>query len=103
MAHSLQDTPTRYEWSKAKSLLPSNAHYERGLTGALIPDAEGQTDHVAVVYDEGETPPEITINKVSGSVHTVLANGVAVAVIASANSKAPRVADVLLVERQVLS
>ncbi|MEH6644266.1 hypothetical protein [Sulfitobacter sp.] len=103
MAHSQLDTTTHYEWAKAKSLLPSKAHCERGLKGALIPDARGETDHIAVVYDEGEAPPEITINKVSVSVHTVLANGVAVAVIASANGKAPNVSDVLLVERWVLS
>jgi hypothetical protein len=103
MATSLKDTPTPYEWSKAKGLLPSKAHCERGLKGALIPDARGETDHIAVVYDEGEAPPEITINKVSGSVHTILANGVAVAVIASANGKTPNVSDVLLVERRVLS
>ncbi len=90
-----------YEWSQAKSLLPVRACCERGPKGALVPDAQGETDYIAVVYDEGDTPPEITIKQISGTVHTVLANGVAVAVIARATGNAPRVADVLLVERSV--
>lgn len=103
MAPPLQDTPTHYEWSKAKSLLPSKAHCERGLKGALIPDAKGEIDHIAVVYDQGETPPKITIKEISGSVHTVMANGIAVAVVANAHGKAPNVSDVLLVERRIIS
>lgn len=103
MAPTLDTRPSHYEWSKAKGLLPTKAYHETGLKGALIPDAKGETDHIAVVYDEGETPPEITIKAVSGSVHTVLANGVAVAVIANANGKVPSVSDVLLVERRILS
>ncbi len=100
-----QSTPhnmsKRYEWSQAKSLMPLTAKSETGLTGALVPDQSGDDDHIAVVYDKGETPPEITIKQVSHSVHTVLANGIAVAVIARATGKAPTASDVLLVERSV--
>ncbi len=91
----------RYEWSQAKSLMPLQAKYETGPTGALVPNSKGDTDHIAVVYDKGDTPPEITIKQVSGSVHTVLANGIAVAVIARATGNPPAVSDVLLVERSV--
>lgn len=91
----------RYEWSQAKSLMPLTARYEKGPQGALIPDTDAGFDHIAVVYDEGEQPPEITIKQVSGTVHTVLANGIAVAVIAKASGKVPCVSDVVLVERSV--
>lgn len=98
-----REKPTHYEWSQAKSLMPVKADCERGPKGALVPDAKGESDHIAVVYDQGDAPPEITIKQVSGSVHTVLANGIAVAVIAKASGEAPSVSDVLLVERRVHS
>ncbi|MEQ6203736.1 hypothetical protein ABMC88_11835 [Sulfitobacter sp. HNIBRBA2951] len=103
MSPTPQNAPVQYKWSEAKSLLPKQAQCERGPTGALVPDSSGKTDHIAVVYDEGDTPPEITIKKVSGSVHTVLADGVAVAVVARATGRAPSVSDVLLVERRIYS
>lgn len=99
MTHPPQESPTHYEWSKAKSLLPRRSQCERGLTGALIPNSGGENDHIAVVYDEGDLPPKITIKQISGSVHTVMANDVAVAVIASAHGHAPHVSDVLLIKR----
>ena len=101
MATTHDKVKTHYAWSQAKSLMPQKAACERGPTGALVPDEKGETDHIAVVYDEGEMPPEITIKQVSGSVHTVLANGIAVAVVARATGKAPSASDVLLVERRV--
>ncbi|MEH6829333.1 hypothetical protein [Sulfitobacter sp.] len=91
----------RYEWSKAKSLMPVQAQCERGLQGALVPDSRGEADHIAVVYDKGDTPPEITIKQVSGSVHQVFADGIAVAIVARAFGDAPSASDVLLVERGV--
>ncbi|MCX7566184.1 hypothetical protein OS189_07505 [Sulfitobacter sp. F26169L] len=103
MARSTPDMSKSYEWSKAKSLMPRRAEYDKGPTGALVPDGDGDTDHIAVVYDKGEAPPEITINHVSGTVHTVLANGIAVAVVARASGKAPSASDILLVERSVHS
>ncbi|MDC0136878.1 hypothetical protein OAI26_09635 [Sulfitobacter sp.] len=90
-----------YQWSQAKSLMPVKAQCERGLQGALIPDSRGEKDHIAVVYDKGNTPPTITIKQVSGTVHTVLADGIAVAVVARSSGEAPTAADVILVERGV--
>ena len=72
---------------------------DAGPQGALVSDSLQDWDHIAVVYDKGNTPPEITIRQVSGTVHTVLADGVAVAVVARATGPAPTVEDVLLVER----
>lgn len=103
MAPSTHHITNRYEWSQAKSLMPVQAKCERGLQGALVPDRTEDMDHIAVVYDKGDTPPQITIKQVSGSVHTVLANGVAVAVVARAYGNAPSPADVLLVERRINS
>jgi len=101
MAPSQYNLTKRYEWSEAKSLMPLAAEFETGPQGALVPDCKGGTDHIAVVYDEGDTPPEITIAHVSGTVHTVLANGIAVAVVARATGDAPTPSDVLLVKRRV--
>jgi hypothetical protein len=100
MPHPTYETPTSYEWSEAKSLMPLHADCEKGPKGALVPDRTGEIDHIAVVYDQGETPPEITIRHISKTVHTVLANGIAVAVVARAYGKAPSASDVLLVERK---
>jgi hypothetical protein len=103
MAPSSHNSQAQYEWSQAKGLLPATSYCEKGPTGALVPDSRGEADHIAVVYDEGDAPPEITIKQVSGTVHTVLANGVAVAIVARTTGKAPRVSDVLLVERRIHS
>lgn len=91
----------KYQWSQAKSLMPVHAQCERGPQGALIPDSRGDIDHIAVVYDKGNIPPKITIKQVSGSVHTVLADGIAVAVVARTSGNAPTAADIILVERGV--
>ncbi|KIN72923.1 hypothetical protein [Sulfitobacter guttiformis] len=93
----------RYQWSQAKSLMPPQAQCERGPQGALVPDSDEEMDHIAVVYDKGETPPKITIKQVSGSVHQVFADGIAVAIVARASGDAPNPSDVLLVERGVHS
>jgi hypothetical protein len=46
-------------------------------------------------------PPRITVKQVSGSVHTVLADGIAVVVVASASRPTLNPDDVLLIERSV--
>ncbi len=92
-------TPREPHWNHAPSLLPVYAPQQPGLQGALVPDSLHDCDQIAVVYDKGNTPPEITIRSVSQSVHTVLADGVAVAIVARATGPAPRVEEVLLVER----
>ena len=94
-------TAGQFEWGSAASLMPLTAPRQRGLQGALVADTLHDCDQIAVVYDKGETPPEITIRQVSGSVHTVLANGIAVAVVARASGPAPTAEEVLLVERSV--
>lgn len=94
------NTPSpRYGWKEAKSLLPRMAECEKGPKGALVPDRAEEHDHIAVVYDADEAPPTITIKQVSGTVHTVLADGIAVAVVANTSGKAPTADDVLLVAR----
>lgn len=98
---AFKDQQSCYAWGQARGLMAATAPSERGPTGALVPDSRQNCDHIAVVYDKGDTPPEITITQVSGMVHTVLANGVAVAVVARSNGKAPAASDVLLVERSI--
>jgi hypothetical protein len=86
-------------WDCATGLTPAKPSEIPGPQGALVPDTLHDCDQIAVVYDKGQTPPRITIAQVSNSVHTVLADGVAVAVVARANGPAPSASDVLLVER----
>lgn len=88
-------------WERAAGLMPNAQASQAAPQGAFVPDIMHDCDQVAVVYNKGETPPEITIRQVSGSVHTVLADGVAVAVIARAAGPAVSPEDVLLVERSV--
>ncbi|MBW4707995.1 hypothetical protein KX928_09365 [Roseobacter sp. YSTF-M11] len=81
--------------------MPLPADWSTGPEGALIPDDGTAEDKIAVVYDKGEAPPTITITDVSGSVQTVHANGIAVAIVACADGPRLTVDDVLLVERFV--
>ena len=92
-------SPTRYNWAGATGLAPALRENEDVPQGALVPDMARDCDQVAVVYNKGETPPEITVKEISSSVQTVLADGVAVAVIASAFGPTISPDDVLLVER----
>jgi hypothetical protein len=86
-------------WDRATGLMSGAGKNAPAPHGALVPDTLHDCDQIAVVYDKGQAPPEITIARVSGSVHTVLADGVAVAVVARASGPAPSVDDVILVER----
>ncbi|MFK7835095.1 MAG: hypothetical protein AB8B60_02635 [Sulfitobacter sp.] len=90
---------TRLNWDRAAGMPSCSSLPEAAPQGALVPDNIMDRDQVAVVYNKGETPPEITIRAISGSVQTVLADGIAVAVIASASGPALSADDVLLVER----
>ena len=97
-----QRQPSAEAWRQARGLSPAALGDDARLHCALLPDAQNDNDHIAVLYNTGETPPEITIEEVSGTVHTVRADGVAVAVIASVSAAAaPRADRVLLVERVV--
>ena len=86
-------------WDTATAIGPVNSAENPHPEGALVPDMEEDCDRVAVIFDKGQNPPEITIKQISGSVHTVLADGIAVAVVARASGPAPSAEDVLLVER----
>ena len=87
------------KWEKATGLASRDAARESAPHCALVPDTEHDCDQIAVVYDKGKSPPTITITQVSGSVHTVMADGIAVAVVARASGPAPCADDVILVER----
>ena len=69
--------------------------------GAIIQDCVEIEDRIAVVYDSRERPPEITIKCSEKQVQTVMANGVAVAIVACAEGPRLTVDDILLVERVV--
>lgn len=69
--------------------------------GAIIPDGVDVEDRIAVVYDSRDTPPEITIHCSGRQVQTVMANGVAVAIVACSEGPLLTVDDILLVERVV--
>ena len=69
--------------------------------GVLVPNRQTKRDQVAVVYDRGSPPPEITIQSIAGNVQSVIADGVAVAVVAQAAGPALSPEDILLVERYI--
>lgn len=56
---------------------------------------------IAVIYNRGERPPEITVTQQAAQVQTVHANGVAVAIVAKAEGAEITARDILLVERVV--
>ncbi len=67
--------------------------------GALISARNENEERIAVVYEHGDTPPEITITQTAGNIQTILANGIAVAIVACAAGPSLSVKDVVLVER----
>ena len=67
--------------------------------GALISTQADNEQRIAVVYEHGETPPEITIKQTARNIQTVMANGVAIAIVACAAGPQISVTDVVLVER----
>ncbi len=88
-------------WDEAAGLMQMPRKKQAQPQGAFVPDSRTNRDQVAVVYDKGNPPPEITIRAISGSVQSVLADGVAVAVVAHAAGPGLSAEDVLLVERTV--
>lgn len=101
MAQKMSSNMAGFDWSQAKSLMAFGDPQDAGPQGAIVPNNAHDWDHIAVVYDKGMAPPEITVQAVSGSVHTVFANGQPVAVVARSEGPAPVAEDVLLVERAV--
>lgn len=69
--------------------------------GALISTESLGEDKIAVVYPQGLQPPRITIEQTAGHVQTVLADGVAVAIVARAHGPGLSAEDVVLIERYV--
>ena len=92
---------TGLEWETATSLTSKDAREQIAPMGSLVHDSRHNCDQVAVVYNKGQTPPRITVTQISRSVHTIHADGVAVAIIAGASRPTLDPADVLLVERSV--
>ncbi|HDZ82811.1 MAG TPA: hypothetical protein ENH56_16470 [Roseobacter sp.] len=92
---------TGLEWETATSLTSKDAREQIAPMGSLVHDSRHNCDQVAVVYNKGQTPPHITVTQISRSVHTIHADGVAVAIIAGASRPTLDPADVLLVERSV--
>jgi hypothetical protein len=92
---------TSLEWETATSLASEHARDQISPMGSLVHDSRRNCDQVAVVYNKGETPPHITVTQISRSVHTVHADGVAVAIVAGASRPTLEPADVLLIERTV--
>ena len=69
--------------------------------GVVIAENEADEGQIAVIYNRGDAPPEITVTETAGKVQTVLANGVAVAIVARAEGPRLTRDDVLLIERFV--
>lgn len=81
--------------------MPVSKEFSACPEGAIVPDGRKEEDRIAVIYDSRETPPEITIHCSERQVQTVMANGVAVAIVACADGPLLTVDDILLVERVV--
>lgn len=88
-------------WDQVTGLMPFPDRAQRSPQGILVPNSRTKRDAVAVVYNKGAPPPEITVKAISGSVTSVLADGVAVAVVAHAKGPDLTPEDVLLVEQSL--
>jgi hypothetical protein len=88
-------------WDRATGLMARPTQSEPSPMGMLVPDSRTNCDQVAVVYDKGNPPPEITVQAISGTVTSVHANGVPVAIVARATGPGLSAEDVLLVERSL--
>ncbi|MEM6941397.1 MAG: hypothetical protein AAF943_07400 [Pseudomonadota bacterium] len=85
------------QWEAATGLAPITLDNGQTPQGMLLAEPGEKRDRIAVVYDHAEKPPEITVQDISNTVRTVLANGVAVAIVACATGPALTPDDVLLV------
>lgn len=88
-------------WDQVAGLLSHGSYAGPTPMGILVPDRYTKRDKVAVVYDKGDPPPRITVQEISGTVSSVHADGVAVAVVARATGPDLLAEDVLLVERSL--
>ena len=71
--------------------------------GAVIATKQAQCGQIAVYYNHADRPPEITISRTAWPVQTVLADGVAVAVVAGAKEPVLHKEDVMLIARYTAS
>ncbi|AVL54794.1 hypothetical protein CEP88_05735 [Roseobacter denitrificans] len=84
--------------------LPFNLTPPPGPEGAVIAAAQGAAhSRIAVYYDHASPPPEITISRSAGLVQTVLADGIAVAIVAGAKEPDLHKEDVVLIARYTAS
>ena len=89
-------------WDKTTGLAQqSEANQEPLPKGILVPDSQTNSDKVAVVYQRGTPPPQITVQEISGTVTSVHANGIPVAIVARAKGPDLTPEDILLVERMI--
>ncbi|MEM7521305.1 MAG: hypothetical protein AAF307_09730 [Pseudomonadota bacterium] len=95
---TLKTTDHHLAWDKAAGMPPAHVGVQ-APQGALVPSPDAARDHVAVVYERRLGPPEITVKNPGACVQTVLADGMPIAIIASASAPSITAADVLLVER----
>jgi hypothetical protein len=97
MRHSTPFSPAEGRFDT--SFLPMHADPMTGPEGAFVSDVTEEDDRVVVIYPHGNQPPKITVHNTPHGVHTVLANGVAVAVVARSNGPELDASEVVLVER----
>lgn len=69
----------------------------------MIAPEHAECGQIAVYYNHADRPPEITISRAAWPVQTVLADGVAVAIVAGAHEPDLRKEDVLLIARYTAS
>ncbi len=98
---AILDAQNGLQWDNATSLQSKHALKQASPLGSLVHDAMHNCDQIAVVYDKGQRPPHITVTCGPGSVHTVLADGIAIAIVASASRPTLSPDEVLLVERSL--
>lgn len=103
MGHDVQSNANNIQASRGGLArhIPMSKEFSGRPEGVIIPDAIDDEDLIAVIYDSRDAPPEITISATAGHVQIVMANGVAVAIVACADGPRLRVDDILLVERIV--
>jgi hypothetical protein len=100
-AMAVLDKEADLQWDNATSLKSVEALKQNCPQGSFVRDNHQNCDQIAVIYNKGQTPPHITVKKVSSSVQTVWADGVAVAVVACTSRPTLRPDDVLLIERSI--
>ncbi|GFE51662.1 hypothetical protein So717_34150 [Roseobacter cerasinus] len=86
------------EWRTGDA--PQAAEPTRGAAEAVIvPQPCAGALGLAVIYDRNSPPPRITITQVSQMIQTIHADGIAVAVMACAQSAGMNADDVPLIQR----